>query len=96
MDLRTPDSKMEAVNWLLEMDWQCQIVSEMGGGVAEWLQTYAWWPDSNLCQIPYDLERATNLSYKTGLVIVITMSASWSCSGNSMKKCVCKNLRNIQ
>ena len=45
-----------------------------------------------LCQTPYDLERATNLSYKTGLVIVVTMSASWSCSGNSMKKFVCKNL----
>ena len=47
MDLRTPDSKREAVNWLLEMDWQCQIVSETGSGVAEWLKTYAWWPDSN-------------------------------------------------
>lgn len=41
MDLRTPDSKMEPMNWLLEMDWQCQIVSEMGSGVAEWLKTYA-------------------------------------------------------
>ena len=46
-DLRTPDSKMEAVNWLLEMDWQCQIVSELGTGVAEWLKTCAWWPDSS-------------------------------------------------
>ena len=45
-----------------------------------------------LCQTPYDLERATNLSHKTGLVIVVTMAASWSCSGNSMKKFVCKNL----
>lgn len=46
-DLRTPDSKMEAVNWLLEMGWQCQIVSELGSRVAEWLKTRAWWPDSS-------------------------------------------------
>ena len=49
---------MEAVNWLLEMGRQCQTVGELGSRVAEWLKNMCLVAKLQLCQLPYDLERA--------------------------------------